>query len=123
MDAEDSPKPRRPARRVRPGESRRPDPVEPPVAETEAPPSKVPTPVAPPSTSETPGSKLDLDDLEMLASMSPEDLAALMEGNTQGRTLEPGAKVEGQITRVGPRHPFRGPRGKVRRPTRSRRTS
>lgn len=89
----------KPPRRVRPGESRRPEPVatEVPAA---APPAAPVVPAAP-TTSEAPAGKLDMSDLEALMDMDPEELAALMDGSTQQSRLEPGTKVQGTITRVG----------------------
>lgn len=49
----------------------------------------------------TPAPKLANDDLMALASMSPEELAELMDGAVTSTMLEAGAKVTGVITRVG----------------------
>ncbi len=87
----------KPPRRVPAGESRRPPTPEAPEPE---PAPSVPEPVAP-TSSEVPSSRLELSDLEDLASMNPDELAALMEGSTSQTRLDAGSKVTGRITRVG----------------------
>lgn len=87
----------KPPRRVPAGAPRRPEPSPEPTPEVSA----APPPAEAPPTSEAPAGRLDLSDLEALAQMSPDELASLMEGSSGGVRLEPGAKVEGTVTRVG----------------------
>lgn len=89
----------KPPRRVPAGNPRRPE-IDPEQPEVPTPPPAQLEAEAP-STSEAPAGRLELSDLEALAQMSPEDLAALMEGSSGGVRLEPGAKVQGTVTRVG----------------------
>lgn len=90
----------KPPRRVPAGEPRRaprPDPIEPtPAAAPEAPAAS-----HDPDVGEVRTGKLDLSDLEQLASMNPDELAALMDGSSRRASFEPGTKVTGAITRVG----------------------
>ncbi len=88
----------RPPRRVPAGEPRRPPRPEPAEASAEA--AEPDAPVDP-AVGEVGAGKLDLADLELLASMNPDELAAFMEGSSRGVALEPGTKVTGTITRVG----------------------
>jgi len=100
-DHDDSPHPARPPRRRAAGEPRDPAPAEGRDASA-APPTPVaakPEPARP--TAEVSVGRLDLSDLEALAQMRPEDLAAMMEDAAPTRQLEPGSKVTGNVTRVG----------------------
>lgn len=91
----------KPPRRVPAGAPRRPEPQPEPGAPLVQAASTQPPAPAEPTTSETPAGRLDLSDLEALAQMSSEELAALMEGSSGGVRLEPGARIEGTVTRVG----------------------
>lgn len=87
-------------RRVPAGESRRPETMFEDSPEPDVAPLPATAPPAP-STSEAPSSRLDMDDLQALMDMDPDELASLMEGSTTSQRLESGTKVEGLITRVG----------------------
>ncbi|MEN0061594.1 MAG: S1 RNA-binding domain-containing protein [Myxococcota bacterium] len=89
----------KPPRRVPAGQPRRPERKPEPETPVETPAA---SPVDDgPATGEVEGGKLDLSDLELLASMNPDELAALMDGSSQRVSLEPGTKVTGKITRIG----------------------
>jgi small subunit ribosomal protein S1 len=86
---------RRTTIRRRDGEA---DPLPDPIPSQPQEPAPPPKPAA--RTSE-PHRHLDKDDLEAIASMSADELAALMDQSASRLQIEPGTRVTGRVTRVG----------------------
>lgn len=59
-----------------------------------------------PVEAQAPAPKLAVSDLEALASMDRDELAALMEGNSRSSRVEVGRRVRGVVTRVGAENVF-----------------
>lgn len=66
----------------------------------------VPEPVAPPPPTTSGAPRLEMDDLEALASMDPDALAQWMDGVQTTQKLEVGERVQGKVTRISGEEAF-----------------